>query len=142
MLKKYIRIALWRRKMRFWQQCGKNFAGSPKVSGLFSGKDKKIYFWQKFDSLQKDHLHKGNAFWETYQKFSKNSENLRLESLKSYKKFCFSREPFSLKMTLCTRRSQFWQPCRDFFPPKVRFFMPKVQKSKKSTTLFVNTNFF
>ena len=130
MLRKYIRIAIWRRKMRFWQQCGKNFAGSPKVSGLFSGKDKK-----KFDRnlihYKKIICTKEMRLSQTYQKFSKNSENLRLESLKSYKKFCFIREPFSLKMTLCTRRSQFWQPCRDFFPPKVRFIMPKVQKSKK-----------
>ena len=37
-------MVLWWRKMQFWQQCGKNFAGSPKVSGPFPGKDKKITF--------------------------------------------------------------------------------------------------
>ena len=37
-------------------------------------------------------------------------------------KFCFIREPFSLKMSLCTRGSQSWQLCRNFFGQKSVFF--------------------
>ena len=59
----------------------------------------------------------------------------------SQKVFDLFEKFFSTKMTLCTRRSQFWQPCRNFFPAKVRFFLLKVKKSLKSRTWFVYTIF-
>ena len=41
-IRKHIRMVLWRRKLQFWHQFRVNFAGSQKNFGPYSGKDKKI----------------------------------------------------------------------------------------------------
>ena len=80
-------------------------------------------------------------FWQTYQRFSEKSGSLRLQSQKIPRNFVFFRETYPLEMTPSPRRSQFWKPCRTFFPPKMRFIMSKVQTSKKSRNFCPNTNF-
>ena len=131
MFRKRIRMVLRRRKIQFWQQCRKNFAESPKNFGPYSGTDKKKIL-QVFQSLQKDHLYKQNTvltIWQTYHRFSENSGKLRLQSQKIPRIFFFfhklipSEWPSVHVEVRSDNRADF------LYPLRVRFLMPKVQKS-------------
>ena len=80
MFKKQIRMVLWRRKMHLDNNAEKTDPEVLKISALTPEVIKKYKLWQKFDSLQLIICTNRMRFWQTYQKFSKNSESLRLES--------------------------------------------------------------
>ena len=109
-------------KCIFDNNADKNFAGSRKILGPYSREDKKQIFDRSLIHYKMTTCANGMRVWQTYQMFSKNSENLRLESQKNYKKLCFIREPFAIKMALWLRRSQIWQPCRNPFSTVSAFY--------------------
>ena len=132
MFRKNIRKVFRRRKMQFWQQCGKKVAGSPNFSGPFTKKDKKPFFFDRNLIHYKMIIcTKEMRCWQTYQNFSKSSEKLIIESQKKHGKFLSNRQYFNLKMTLCACRIQFWQRYWIFYSAKSLFFMPKVKNYRK-----------
>ena len=130
MFRKRIRMVLRRRKMPFWNQCWKQYTENPKNLGPYSGNDfKKNHFWQNTDSLQNDHLYKQKTILTNVPEVFGKILEIWGSNPKQSQEILFSfRETYPLEMTLSSRRSQFWKPCRTFFPPKMRFIMPKVQK--------------
>ena len=80
-------------------------------------------------------------FWQTYQRFSEKSGSLRLQSQKIPRNFVFFFEKLipskwrSLRVEVSSENR-----AKLFFAPKMRFIMPKVQKSKKSRNFCPNTN--
>ena len=87
------------------------------------------FFWQKNDSLQIDHLYKWNAVLtnvpEVFEEFRKLDARI---TKKIIKPFVLFESLFSLKVTLCTRRRQFWQRCRNSFSAESAFYYAKSAK--------------
>ena len=119
-------------KCNFENQCRKKYAVSPKNLGPYSGNDlKKPFLTEHWLSTKWSFVQTENNFHKRTRGFRKDLKVWGFNPKKSQETLFFFRVSYPLEMTLSPHRSQFWKPCRTFFPPKMRFNMPKVQKSKK-----------
>ena len=132
LLRKHMRMVLWRRKMQYWKQCGKKVTGSPKFSGPFTKKDRKTFFWQKFTSLQNDHLYKGNAvltnvtkLFKEFGKFDAWITKKNMKNFVSIENISTSKWPSVHVEVSSDNRTGY------FIPPKVCFLCLKSKTMKK-----------
>ena len=101
----------------------------PKFSALTPEMIKNYNFYGNLSRCARIICTSRMRFWHTYQKFSGISENLRLQSQKNSKNFCFIREPLiTSNLPSAHVEVSSGNGADLFLLPKVRFIMPKVQK--------------